>query len=74
MKVVLHFDGTPALKAKLDPHERLLPEIEVLWHVLKPVTADAIAKAPKLRLIQQRPCQSGLNPRNPRKLTGSLPP
>jgi phosphoglycerate dehydrogenase-like enzyme len=37
----------------------LLPEIEVLWHVLKPVTAEVIAKAPKLKLIQK--IGSGVN-------------
>src|SRR5205823_14319469 len=37
----------------------LLPEMEVLWHVLKPVTAEAIAGAPKLRLIQK--IGSGVN-------------
>ena len=31
----------------------LLPETEVLWHVLTPATADMIAAAPKLRLIQK---------------------
>lgn len=30
-----------------------LPEAEVLWHVLRPVTAEAIASAPGLRLIQK---------------------
>jgi len=39
--------------------DALLPDIEVLWHVLKPVTADVIAKAPKLRLIQK--IGSGVN-------------
>jgi phosphoglycerate dehydrogenase-like enzyme len=38
---------------------RLLPEMEVLWHVLKPVTAEVIAGAPKLRLIQK--IGSGVN-------------
>jgi phosphoglycerate dehydrogenase-like enzyme len=32
---------------------RLLPEVEVLWHVLRPVRAEDIAQAPKLRLIQK---------------------
>ena len=32
---------------------RLLEEAEVLWHVLKPATAEVIARAPKLRLIQK---------------------
>ena len=31
----------------------LLPETEVLWHVLAPATAAMIAAAPKLRLIQK---------------------
>ena len=31
----------------------LLPGAEVLWHALRPVSADDIAKAPKLRLIQK---------------------
>ena len=70
MKVVFHFDGTDALRAKLGDvilcpesdtaaFELLLPEMEVLWHVLKPVTADVIARAPKLRLIQK--IGSGVN-------------
>ena len=32
---------------------RLLPECDVLWHVLKPCTAAMIADAPQLRLIQK---------------------
>jgi len=70
MKVVFHFDGTEALRAKLGEvilcpesdaaaFERLLPDVEVLWHVLKPVTAEVIARAPKLRLIQK--IGSGVN-------------
>ena len=70
MKVVFHFDGTEALRAKLGDvilcpesdvaaFERLLPEVEVLWHVLKPVTAEVIARAPKLKLIQK--IGSGVN-------------
>ncbi len=31
----------------------LLPETEVIWHELRPITAEDIAKAPKLRLIQK---------------------
>jgi phosphoglycerate dehydrogenase-like enzyme len=31
----------------------LLPEMEVLWHALRPVTAEMIAAAPHLRLIQK---------------------
>lgn len=70
MKVVFHFDGGEALRAKLGDvilcpesdsaaFERLLPEMEVLWHVLKPVTAEVIARAPKLKLIQK--IGSGVN-------------
>ena len=70
MKVVFHFDGTDALRARLGDvilcpesdtaaFEHLLPEMEVLWHVLKPVTAEVIARAPKLRLIQK--IGSGVN-------------
>jgi len=70
VKVVFHFDGTDALRARLGDvilcpesdtaaFERLLPEMEVLWHVLKPVTAEIIARAPKLRLIQK--IGSGVN-------------
>ncbi len=32
---------------------RLLPEADVLWHVLKPATAEVIDAAPGLRLIQK---------------------
>ncbi|HVL35388.1 MAG TPA: hypothetical protein VM489_06945, partial [Burkholderiales bacterium] len=66
MNVVFHFDGSEALARRLagrgitlcpesDPaaFERLLPELEVLWHVLKPVSAEVIARAPQLRLIQK---------------------
>lgn len=72
MKIVFHFDGSPALAERLgssgvelcpesDDHAfaQLLPEVEVLWHVLKPVTAQVIARAPKLRLIQK--IGSGVN-------------
>ena len=72
MKVVFHFDGSEALAAKVKPlgvelcpesdgqrFSALLPELEVLWHVLKPVTADVIARAPKLKLIQK--IGSGVN-------------
>jgi phosphoglycerate dehydrogenase-like enzyme len=66
MKIVFHFDGSAALRDKvaamgveLCPESdeaafaRLLPEVEVLWHVLKPVTAGIIARAPRLRLVQK---------------------
>lgn len=72
MKVVFHFDGSEALKRKvaalgveLCPESdaaafaRLLPEVEVLWHVLEPVTAEVISRAPRLRLIQK--IGSGVN-------------
>jgi phosphoglycerate dehydrogenase-like enzyme len=72
LKVLFHFDGTTSLEAKLKPHgveicpesdaarfARLLPSVEVLWHVLKPVTAEVIAAAPKLKLIQK--IGSGVN-------------
>jgi len=72
MKVVFHFDGSEALNHKvatlgveLCPESdeaafaSLLPEVEVLWHVLKPVTAKVISRAPKLRLIQK--IGSGVN-------------
>ena len=32
---------------------KLMAEADVLWHVLKPATAEVIAAAPKLRLIQK---------------------
>ena len=32
---------------------RLLPETEVLWHLLEPVTAEVVAAAPRLRLVQK---------------------
>jgi phosphoglycerate dehydrogenase-like enzyme len=66
MNIVFHFDGSEALRQRLEPlgitlcpesdeaaFGRLLPETEVLWHVLKPVTAQVMARAPKLRLIQK---------------------
>jgi phosphoglycerate dehydrogenase-like enzyme len=66
LKIVFHFDGTEALRQRLEPlgitlcpesdpaaFERLLPEVEVLWHVLKPVTEVVMARAPKLRLVQK---------------------
>ena len=72
MKVVFHFDGSEELRRKVAAHgvelcpesdsagfERLLPEMEVLWHVLKPVTAGIIGRAPKLKLIQK--IGSGVN-------------
>ena len=34
-------------------YQSMLTESEVLWHVLRPVTAEAIAAAPRLKLIQK---------------------
>lgn len=72
MNVVFHFDGSPALAERVRAlgvtmcpesdaatFERLLPDMEVLWHVLKPVTAQVIERAPKLKLIQK--IGSGVN-------------
>jgi phosphoglycerate dehydrogenase-like enzyme len=69
MKVVYHAAAGPDLTARLaslaeldiaicpEGDERrlaaLLPECEVLWHVLQRCTAEMIAAAPKLRLIQK---------------------
>lgn len=69
MKVVYHASAGPDLAARLallpdveiaicseDDDTRLLsllPECEVLWHVLKRCTFEMIAVAPKLRLIQK---------------------
>jgi phosphoglycerate dehydrogenase-like enzyme len=70
--VVFHFDGSAALRERMEKlgvrlcpesdvaaFEKLLPEVEVLWHVLKPVTAEVIERAPKLKLIQK--IGSGVN-------------
>lgn len=72
MNIVLHFDGSASLKARvaamgvtLCPEsdeaafERLLPDMEILWHVLKPVTTEVIARAPRLRLVHK--IGSGVN-------------
>src|SRR5436305_4083575 len=72
MKIVFHFDGSEALARKVkslgvelcpesevERFNALLPQVEVLWHVLKPVTADVIGRAPKLKLIQK--IGSGVN-------------
>ena len=40
-------------------YDALLPQADVLWHVLKPVTEDQIARATKLRLVQK--IGSGVN-------------
>jgi len=69
MRVIFHYAAGPALSARLAALPDLsvtvcsesddtklmdlLPEADVLWHVLKPVTAAMMARAPKLRLIQK---------------------
>jgi len=69
VKVLFHYSAGPALTAQLSslpgldvsfcPESddarlaALLPETEVVWHVLKPLTAAHIAAAPKLRLVQK---------------------
>jgi phosphoglycerate dehydrogenase-like enzyme len=69
VRVLFHFAAGPDLTTRLgaipglaitacpeddDPLlARLLPETDVLWHVLKRCTAEMIAAAPKLRLIQK---------------------
>ncbi len=69
MKVLLHYAAGPGLAARLSAlpglelsicadtddtrFAALLPEAEVIWHVLKPLTARDIAAAPKLRLVQK---------------------
>lgn len=66
MSVVFHFQASEALAASLRERgviacaenddalfARLAPDMQVLWHVLKPVTAATIAAAPRLRLIQK---------------------
>lgn len=35
------------------PFNSELTDAEVIWHVLQPITADVIARAPKLKLIQK---------------------
>ena len=69
MKVLLHYDAGPALRARLAALPGLevcvvaegddaalmaaLPATQVLWHVLQPCTAAMIAAAPRLRLVQK---------------------
>ncbi len=51
--------GIPDLRITACPEDddallaRLLPESDVIWHVLKRCTAEMIAAAPRLRLIQK---------------------
>ena len=69
MNVVYHASAGPDLAARLARLEglgisvcreddtetlnRLLPDCDVLWHVLQPYTAGMIAAAPRLKLIQK---------------------
>lgn len=69
MKVLFHYAAGPDLAARLaavpgldiavcpdsddDLLARLLPDSDVLWHVLKPCTAAMIETAPRLGLIQK---------------------
>lgn len=62
MRVLLHFDmdhsadGLDIVSCSEQDKARfaeLLPETEVLWHVLRPFTAADMDRAPKLRLIQK---------------------
>ena len=69
LNVLFHYAAGPDLAARLvaipnlriticAEHDetlltRLLTETDVLWHVLKRCTAEMIAAAPKLRLIQK---------------------
>ncbi|MEW2353720.1 2-hydroxyacid dehydrogenase [Spirillospora sp. NPDC029432] len=62
MRVLLHYDyehtvaGLDVVSCPEEDDERfakLLPEAEVLWHVLRPVTAADLDRAPNLRLIQK---------------------
>lgn len=69
MKVLLHYAAGPGLEARLRALPGLdlrvcaeadeaglaeaLPWAEVVWHVLRPLTAAHIAAAPNLRLIQK---------------------
>lgn len=70
--IVFRFDGSEALRQKVAglgvtmcpesddaDYERLLPAMEVLWHVLKPVSGRDIERAPRLKLIQK--IGTGLN-------------
>jgi phosphoglycerate dehydrogenase-like enzyme len=69
VNVLFHYAAGPDLAGRLaaisGPHvticpehddarlARLLPDTDVLWHVLKRCTAEMIAAAPRLRLIQK---------------------
>jgi len=51
-----------------DPFDAALGEVEVLWHVLEPVTAAHLARAPRLRLIQKA---NGMSPQKVQSLRQS---
>lgn len=62
MRVLLHYDmdhtepGLDIVSCSEQDDERfaeLLPDTEVLWHVLRPLTAADMDRAPKLRLVQK---------------------
>ncbi len=62
MRVLLHYDmeheepGLDIVSCSEHDDERLaelLPDTEVIWHVLRPLTAADMDRAPKLRLIQK---------------------
>ncbi|TDE33836.1 2-hydroxyacid dehydrogenase [Actinomadura sp. 6K520] len=62
MRVLLHYDmdhaepGLDIVSCSEQDDERfakLLPDTEVLWHVLRPLTAEDMDRAPKLRLVQK---------------------
>jgi phosphoglycerate dehydrogenase-like enzyme len=72
MKVLFRFDASEALVRKVtalgvlcapesenETYERLLPQANVIWHVLKPVDERQMALAPDLKLIQK--IGSGVN-------------
>ncbi|TMR06928.1 hydroxyacid dehydrogenase [Actinomadura soli] len=62
MRVLLHYDmdhaepGLDIVSCSERDDERfaaLLPDTEVIWHVLRPLTAADMERAPKLKLIQK---------------------
>ena len=52
----LERDGLSVSVCAMSDHERfgrLMADAEALWHLLEPVTAEVIAAAPRLRLVQK---------------------
>ena len=52
----LEREGLSVSVCAMSDHARfagLLPETDVLWHLLEPVTAQVVAAAPRLRLVQK---------------------